>query len=340
MKVLVTGGAGFIGSHLCEELLSQGHEVFILDDLSTGSIDNIKHLKESSKFHPIFESIMNPNVLSDLIDQCDMIFHLAAVVGVKKVINSPVETIEKNVSGTEAILKFANIKKKKVFLTSTSEVYGKGNLESFSETDDLTLGPTEIQRWGYACSKAIDEFLALAYWKEYSLPVVIVRLFNIIGPRQTGRYGMVVPRFVSQAVNNKPITIYGDGNQMRCFLYVKEAVDAIVKLAFHEKAIGKVYNLGNPTSITMNDLAKLVVKITKSRSVFQHIPYEKCYECGFEDMQKRVPNIEKIKNLIGFEPKMTLTDIIKGIVFKDDRSNKKTHKDFKLYRNENSSLNA
>ena len=314
MKILVTGGAGFIGSHLCEELLSKGHEVSILDDLSTGSIDNIKHLKESSKFHPFYQSILNESLLSELIDQSDLIFHLAAVVGVKKVISSPVETIERNVRGTELILKFANLKKKKVLITSTSEVYGKGNLESFSETDDLTIGPTYIGRWSYACSKAIDEFLALAYWKEYKLPVIIVRLFNVIGPRQTGCYGMVAPRFIDQALNNQPLTIYGSGNQTRCFLYVKDAVEAMIKLAFHEKALGEIFNLGNPSSISMNNLAKLIVQLTNSSSLLHHIPYEQCYESDFEDMQRRVPNITKIKALISFEPKMDLKEILHLII--------------------------
>src|SRR3990167_5781945 len=264
MKILVTGGAGFIGSHLCEVLLNQGHEVFVLDDLSTGYLENIRHLQSNSKFHPFFESILNTTVLSELIGQCDMVFHLAAVVGVKKVISSPVETIERNVKGTELVLKFANLKKKKVFLTSTSEVYGKGNLPSFSESDDLTIGPTYIGRWSYACSKAIDEFLALAYWKEYKLPTIIVRLFNVIGPRQTGCYGMVAPRFIDQALNNQPLTIYGSGNQTRCFLYVKDAVEAMIKLAFHEKAIGEVFNLGNPNPISINHLAELILQLTHS----------------------------------------------------------------------------
>ncbi|OGQ61250.1 MAG: nucleoside-diphosphate sugar epimerase [Deltaproteobacteria bacterium RIFCSPLOWO2_12_FULL_38_8] len=314
MKILVTGGAGFIGSHLCEELLSKGHEVSMLDDLSTGSIDNIKHLKESSKFHPFYESILNENLLSELINQSDLIFHLAAVVGVKKVISSPVETIERNVKGTELILKFSNIKKKKVFITSTSEVYGKGNLESFAETDDLTIGPTYIGRWSYACSKAIDEFLALAYWKEYKLPTVVVRLFNVTGPRQTGRYGMVVPSLIDQALSNSPLTIYGTGEQTRCFLYVKDAVDAMLKLAFHEKAIGEVFNLGNPNPISINHLAELILQLTHSSSSLQHIPYDQCYDSDFEDMLRRVPNIHKIKSLIAFEPKTHLAEIINTII--------------------------
>lgn len=314
MKMLVTGGAGFIGSYLCEELLSQGHEVFILDDLSTGSKDNIKHLQESNKFHPTFDSIMNAAVLSEMIDQCDMIFHLAAAVGVKKVIASPVETIERNVKGTELVLKYANIQKKKVLLTSTSEVYGKGNLECFSEKDDLTIGPTYIGRWSYACSKAIDEFLALAYWKEYKLPIVIVRLFNVVGPRQTGRYGMVVPRFVEQALHQEPITIFGSGEQTRCFLYVKDAVNAIVQLAFHPRAQGEIFNLGNPKEISMNNLAKLIVKLTHASSSFQYIPYHQCYDGDFEDMQRRVPNIEKIKSLISFQPKTELPEILQSVI--------------------------
>jgi len=314
MKILVTGGAGFIGSYLCEDLLAQEHEVFILDDLSTGSIDNIKHLKESSKFHPFYESILKTELLSELIDQCDLIFHLAAVVGVKKVISSPVETIERNVKGTELVLKFANLKKKKVFLTSTSEVYGKGNLPSFSESDDLTIGPTYIGRWSYACSKAIDEFLALAYWKEYKLPTIIVRLFNVIGPRQTGRYGMVVPRFIEQALSHQPITIYGTGDQTRCFLYVKDAVEGMIKLAFQDKAIGEIFNLGNPQVTSINNLAKLIIQLTDSRSSLHPIPYDQCYEEGFEDMQNRVPNIQKIQSCISFLPKTNLIQILQSII--------------------------
>lgn len=314
MKVLVSGGAGFIGSYLCEELLLKGHEVFVIDDLSTGSRENIAHLLESTKFHPFFESIMNESLLADLVNQCDLIFHLAAAVGVANVIRSPVETIQRNVKGTELVLKFANIKKKRIFLTSTSEVYGKGGKPTFSETDDLTIGPTYIGRWSYACSKAIDEFLALAYWKEYKLPVIIVRLFNIIGPRQTGRYGMVVPRFIDQALQNKPITIYGDGNQTRCFLYVKDAVSAMLTLAFHEEAIGKIFNLGNPHEIPIRNLAKLIVDITKSKSTFQLIPYNQCYDSGFEDMPRRVPDIRKVQSLISFEPKTELPEIIRLIL--------------------------
>ncbi len=314
MKILVTGGAGFIGSHLCEQLLTQEHDIFVLDDLSTGSIDNIKHLKESSKFHPFYESILKTELLSELINECDLIFHLAAVVGVKKVISSPVETIERNVKGTELVLKFANLKKKRVFLTSTSEVYGKGNLSSFSESDDLTIGPTYIGRWSYACSKAIDEFLALAYWKEYKLPTVIVRLFNVTGPRQTGRYGMVVPRFIEQALSHQPLTIYGTGEQTRCFLYIKDAVEGMIKLAFHDKAIGEIFNLGNPQVTSINNLAKLIVQLTNSKSSLHYIPYNQCYEEGFEDMQSRIPNIQKIHSLLSFTPKTYLIQILQTII--------------------------
>ena len=314
MKVLVTGGAGFIGSYLCEELLSKGHEVFIIDDLSTGSLENIKHLNESSKFHPFYESIMNITLLSDLIDQSELIFHLAAVVGVKNVVKSPVETIEKNVKGTELVLKYANLKKKKIVLTSTSEVYGKGAKEAFSETDDLTIGPTYIGRWSYACSKAIDEFLTLAYWKEYRLPVVIVRLFNVIGPRQTGRYGMVVPRFVQQALRHEPITIYGSGKQTRCFLYVKDAVSAMTQLAFDERAAGEIYNLGNPREISIHDLGVMIKRLCRSKSIFQYIPYDRCYDSGFEDMERRVPNIDKIQKIIAFNPLIQLEEIIRLII--------------------------
>ena len=314
MRVLVTGGAGFIGSHLCEELLSENHDVFIMDDLSTGSSENVKHLIESKNFHPFYDSITNMGLLSELINECDLVFHLAAAVGVKNVVRSPVETIERNVKGTEIVLKCASLKKKKVFLTSTSEVYGKGNKASFTETDDLTIGPTYIGRWSYACSKAIDEFLALAYWKEYRLPIVIVRLFNIIGPRQTGRYGMVVPRLVQQALKNETLTIYGTGTQTRCFLYVKDAVSAMMKLAFHNKAVGEIFNLGNPREISITDLARLIIDLTHSASSYQFIPYHECYESGFEDMQRRVPDITKVKDFISFEPKITLEDSICHII--------------------------
>ena len=320
MKVLVTGGAGFIGSYLCEELLSKGHEVLIIDDLSTGSLENVKHLNESSKFHPFYESIMNITLLSDLIDQSELIFHLAAVVGVKNVVRSPVETIERNVKGTELVLKYANLKKKKILLTSTSEVYGKGAKDAFSETDDLTIGPTYIGRWSYACSKAIDEFLALAYWKEYRLPVVITRLFNVIGPRQTGRYGMVVPRFVEQALGHQPLTIYGTGEQTRCFLHVMDAVSAMIKLAFADHAIGEIFNLGNPYEISIQDLARLVIRLARSRSRLRYIPYEQCYDSGFEDMKRRVPDISKIKERIGFRPTTELKEMIQNIIVEKTRT--------------------
>lgn len=314
MKILVTGGCGFIGSHLSDALLAHGHEVFVIDDLSTGSMDNVKHLRQSPNFHPFYESIMNEKLLLELINQCDTVFHLAAVVGVKKVISSPVETIERNIKGTDLVLKFANLKKRKVILMSTSEVYGKGNLDSFSETDDLTLGSTTIQRWSYACSKAIDEFLTLAYFREYKLPIVILRLFNVIGPRQTGRYGMVVPTFIHQALKNEPLTIFGNGEQTRCFLYVQDAVEAMIQIGISEQAVGEIINLGNPKAIKIIDLAHLIIDITGSKSTIKYIPYEQCYDGGFEDMQRRVPNIQKIQSLIKFEPKVQLKEIIKKII--------------------------
>ncbi|MBI4040547.1 MAG: GDP-mannose 4,6-dehydratase [Deltaproteobacteria bacterium] len=314
MKFLVTGGAGFIGSHVCEYLLEHQHTVFALDDLSTGSAQNIQDLKKSNQFHFFYDSILNESILSNLIDQCDIILHLAAVVGVQKVISSPVETIERNVKGTEFVLKYANIKKKKVLITSTSEVYGKGNHDRFSETDDLTIGPTFIGRWGYACSKAIDEFLGFAYYKEYKLPVIIVRFFNVIGPRQVGHYGMVVPRFIDQALVDQPLTVFGNGLQTRCFLYVKDAVEAVYKLALSEASVGNVFNLGNPHAISISDLAKKIISLTNSKSDIRFIPYHQCYGSDFEDMMKRVPNIEKINHHIGFLPKTNLEDMLKEMI--------------------------
>ena len=314
MKALITGGAGFIGSHLAEELLNNGHQIFLIDDLSTGSIDNIEHLKSHKGFSYTIDTILNAPVLAELIDKCDVVFHMAAAVGVMLIVESPVRTIETNIKGTEAVLMHANKKKKKVIIASTSEVYGKSDQKTFKEDGDLILGPTTKGRWSYACSKAIDEFLALAYWKEKKLPVVITRLFNVVGPRQTGRYGMVIPRLVKQALQNKPITVFGDGKQSRCFTHVKDAVDAIIKLSATEKAIGEVINLGNDKEIPIEELAKKIKEAARSKSEIRYIPYSEAYEEGFEDMRRRVPDLAKIKKLIGYKSKYSLDNIIKDVI--------------------------
>ena len=314
MKALITGGAGFIGSHLAEELLNNGHQVFLIDDLSTGSIDNIEHLKNHKDFSYTIDTILNAPVLAELIDKCDVVFHMAAAVGVMLIVENPVRTIETNIKGTEAVLMHANKKKKKVIIASTSEVYGKSDQKTFKEDGDLILGPTTKGRWSYACSKAIDEFLALAYWKEKKLPVVITRLFNVVGPRQTGRYGMVIPRLVKQALENKPITVFGDGKQSRCFAHVKDAVDAIIKLSATEKAIGEVINLGNDKEIPIEELAKKIKEAARSKSEIRYIPYSEAYEEGFEDMRRRVPDLAKIKKLIGYKSKYSLDNIIKDVI--------------------------
>src|SRR2546428_2322572 len=294
MRVLITGGAGFVGSHLSEALLARGDEVSVLDNLSTGSIDNIAHLKSHPKFRYTIDSVANEPLLAELIDRADVVFHLAAAVGVKLIVEAPVRTIETNVHGTEVVLKHANKKKKLVFIFSTSEVYGKSSVVPFSEDDDLVMGPTSKHRWAYACSKAIDEFLALAYWKEKKLPVVIVRLFNTVGPRQTGRYGMVIPNFVRQALTGAPITVHGDGTQRRAFGYVGDVVSGLIKLCEEPRAVGEVFNIGNSEEISILDLAKRVKMLTNSTSDIVLIPYDQAYEAGFEDMPRRVPDLKKI----------------------------------------------
>ena len=314
MKAFLTGGAGFIGSHLAERLLDRGHEVLVLDNLSTGSIDNISHLKSSARFSYVVDSVTNEPLLAEMIDRCDVVFHLAAAVGVKLIVEQPVHTIETNVHGTEVVLKHAAKKKKLVVIASTSEVYGKSVDVPFRESADLVLGPSEKHRWAYACSKLIDEFLALAYWKEKRLPVVIVRLFNTVGPRQTGQYGMVLPTFVRQALAGEPITVFGDGTQSRSFTYVGDVVDALVTLALEPRAIGQVFNVGNRGEITIRELAERVKAMTGSRSAIHFVPYDQAYEAGFEDMPRRVPDISKLAQLIGFEPKIDLDDIISRVV--------------------------
>ena len=314
MRVLITGGAGFVGSHLSEALLERGDEVFILDNLSTGSIDNVVHLKTHPRFHYTIDTVSNEPVLAELIDRCDIVVHLAAAVGVKLIVEQPVHTIETNVHGTEVVLKHANKKKKLVLIASTSEVYGKSTAVPFREDADLVLGESAKHRWAYACSKLIDEFLALAYWKERKLPVIIVRLFNTVGPRQTGQYGMVIPTFVRQALAGQPITVFGDGTQSRSFTYVGDVVRAMVALINEPRAVGQVFNIGNGNEITIAELAEKVRKMTGSSSEIVKVPYEKAYEAGFEDMPRRVPDISRIRALIGYEPTVELDETLTRVI--------------------------
>jgi UDP-glucose 4-epimerase len=310
MRYLITGGAGFIGSHLAEYLLARGNKVMILDDLSTGSVENIRHLKKSEGFECFFDSVQNKQQLAELVDESDVIFHLAAAVGVRLIIESPVRTIETNVNGTQLVLKAACKKKKLVFIASTSEVYGKNEKTPFNEDFDLVLGSTTKGRWSYAASKALDEFLALSYWKEKKQPVVIARLFNTVGPRQTGRYGMVLPNFIGQALDGAPITVFGTGHQSRCFCDVKDVVEAILRLVGTSRAVGEVVNIGSDEEVTIEDLARIVKERTHSSSRIMHIPYADAYEPGFEDMFRRVPSLEKLEYLTGFRPKTKLLEIV------------------------------
>ena len=314
MRVLITGGAGFIGSHLSEALLDAGHDVHAMDDLSTGAIENIDHLKDRPGFHYTIDTVMNEPVLAEHIDRCDVVFHLAAAVGVKLIVEAPVHTIETNVHGTELVLTHADKKKKLVVIASTSEVYGKSTEVPFREDADLRLGATWKHRWAYACSKAIDEFLALAYWKEKKLPVIVVRLFNTVGPRQTGRYGMVIPTFVQQALAGQPITVFGDGSQSRSFTYVGDVVDGLMRLVGEPKAIGQVFNIGNGEEISIGYLAERIKQMTNSSSPIVAIPYEEAYEAGFEDMPRRVPDITKMRELIGYEPRVQLDEILTRVI--------------------------
>ncbi len=314
MRVLITGGAGFIGSHLADAYIERGDEIYIIDDLSTGSIENIAHLKNHPKFHYTIDSVHNQPVVAELIDSCDVIFHLAAAVGVKLIVESPVRTIETNVRGTEVVLALANKKKRKVLVASTSEVYGLSMEVPFREDGNLVMGATTKGRWSYACSKAIDEFLALAYWREKKLPTIVVRLFNTVGPRQTGQYGMVIPTFVKQALANRPITVYGDGKQTRCFGYVGDIVGALIGLMDKEEAVGSVYNIGSNEEVTILELAERVRALTGSKSEIVFVPYNEAYEEGFEDMPRRVPDISKIGALVGFRPRMTLDGILESVI--------------------------
>ncbi len=314
VRSLITGGAGFIGSHLAEALLDRGQEVYIIDNLSTGSIENIDHLKDRPGFHYTIDSLEHESYLAELIDRCDVVYHLAAAVGVKLIVESPVNTIETNVHGTELVLKHANKKRKKVILASTSEVYGKGNHQPFREDSDLVLGATFKGRWSYACSKAIDEFLALAYWREKKLPVVVVRLFNTVGPRQTGRYGMVIPSLVKQALLGHPITVYGDGTQSRCFTFVGDVVKALVALSEQPAAVGQIFNIGGGREITINDLACLIKRKAASGSEIVHVPYDQAYEEGFEDMPRRVPDISKITEFLDWKPTTEIEEIVDMVI--------------------------
>ena len=311
---MITGGAGFIGSHLADAYLQRGDEVYAIDDLSTGSIENIQHLKTNARFHYTIDSVHNQPLVAELVDQCDVIFHLAAAVGVKLIVESPVRTIETNVRGTEVVLSLANKKKKKVLIASTSEVYGLSEQVPFREDGNLVMGATTKGRWSYACSKAIDEFLALAYWREKKLPTIIVRLFNTVGPRQTGQYGMVIPTFVKQALAGRPITVYGDGKQTRCFGHVGDVVGALVKIMDHPQAVGQVFNIGSNEEVTILELAQRVKELAGSESEIVFVPYDEAYEEGFEDMPRRVPDISKVNSLVGFRPEVSLDGILQSVI--------------------------
>jgi UDP-glucose 4-epimerase len=311
MRALVTGGAGFIGSHLCEALVARGDQVFVLDDLSTGRFENIEHL---SSVTCIVDSTMNQEIVRDLVREVDVVYHLAATVGVELVVNSPIHTIVNNIRGTEVVLEETCRYRRKLLLTSTSEVYGKGSREVFSENDDRVIGPTHRHRWCYAASKAIDEFLALAYWREKRHPVVIVRLFNTVGPRQTGRYGMVIPRFVSQALHNAPLTVFGDGKQSRCFTFVGDVVPALITLMERRDVHGEVFNIGSAHPVSIENLARRIIERTGSQSELQYIPYDEAYGEGYEDMRHRAPCLEKIHGAIGYEPGTDLDGILDAVI--------------------------
>ena len=318
MKILVTGGAGFIGSHLADRLLVMGDEVYAIDDLSTGSLKNVDHLQDNPQFHLVVDTVLHEAVMNELVFKCDQIYHMAAVVGVKQIMNRPVETLETNVKGTEMVLRLANRHKKKVIIASTSEVYGKvmdgDTCALLTEDTDRLMGSTTKRRWAYACSKALDEFLALAYHEEKKLPVVVARLFNTVGPRQTGQYGMVIPNFVQKALIDKPIVVHGDGTQSRSFTHVSDVVEALIALMAETRAEGLVVNVGGTEEVTIKDLAHLVKEMTGSGSQIEYISYEKAYGPGFEDMQRRCPDISRIKELIAFEPKVDLRGIVQSVI--------------------------
>jgi len=310
MNALITGGAGFIGSHLAEALMEKGDRVCVVDDFSTGTIKNVEHLRGNHQFALINDSVLNEELMEKLIDDCDIIYHLAAAVGVKYIMENRLKAFQVNVRGTEIVLKLADKKKKKVMIASTSEIYGKNGNVPYKEDDDRILGPTTLYRWSYSCTKALDEFLALAYWQEKRLPIVIMRFFNTVGPRQLGRYGMVVPRFVKSAIEGAPLTIYGDGTQTRCFTYIDDVIRAIIALAECPDAVGQIFNVGSDEEISINDLARKIIKLANSSSKIEYIPYEEAYGEGFEDMMRRAPDISKIYQFIGWKPEVGLDDML------------------------------
>ena len=314
MNILVTGGAGFIGSHLCRALLEQGEKVVVLDDLSTGSYENLDGIEDGDRLQLIVDTVNNAKLVDRCVREADFVFHLASAVGVRLIIDQPVHTIESIVGGTETVLKSCARYRRHFLLTSTSEVYGKGSKVPFSENDDTVMGPTCKRRWSYACAKALDEFLALAYWVESRLPVTVVRLFNTVGPRQTGQYGMVIPNFVEQALTGKPLTVFGDGTQSRCFAHVKDVVGALLALRDCKAARGQVINIGNDREITIMELARTVIRLSGSQSPIKVIPYEEAYGVGFDDMQRRVPDLGKVRRLIGYQPQYCLEDILNDVI--------------------------
>jgi UDP-glucose 4-epimerase len=314
MRALITGGCGFIGSHLAEALLARGDQVTVVDDLSTGRFENIQPLVSHPSFHFAIETIANETVMDRLVSECDIIYHLAAAVGVELIVHDPVRVIETNIKGCETILRIGARYRKKVMLASTSEVYGKSDKVPFAEDDDRVLGPTTRSRWSYACSKAMDEFLAFAYAKQLALPVVVMRFFNTVGPRQTGRYGMVVPRFVQQALGDEPLTVYGDGQQSRCFTYVGDVIKAVIDLTDEPQAVGRVFNIGSTEEVTIEELARRTIRLAGSRSEIVRIPYDEAYEEGFEDMRRRVPDIRAIQSLVGWQPETDLDGTLRKVI--------------------------
>ena len=313
MKVLITGGAGFVGSHLADRLIKDGHEITVIDDLSTGRYSNVAHLEDQKGFRLIIDTILNESLMEELIRDTDRVYHMASAVGVRLIMEQPVKTIETIFHGTDVVLKFCSRYRKRVLIPSTSEVYGKGASIPFAEEDDLLTGATDKHRWAYACAKTLDEFLALAHWKETRLPVVVVRLFNTVGPRQTGQYGMVVPRFVNAALKNEPIPVYGDGTQARCFGHVADVVEGLVKMLETPTCFGQVINLGNDEEVSIMGLADRAITLTGSSSEIKFVPYEEAYGEGFEDMRRRVPSLDKAKRLIGYKPTRTLDNIINDV---------------------------
>ncbi|MGB7070257.1 MAG: GDP-mannose 4,6-dehydratase [Pyrinomonadaceae bacterium] len=327
MKILITGGAGFVGSHLADKLIDDGHHITVIDDLSTGRYTNIAHLEEHERFRLIIDTVLNESLMEELVRETDRVYHMASAVGVKLIMEHPVRTIETIFRGTDVVLALCSRYRKRVLIPSTSEVYGKGARVPFSENDDLLTGATDKHRWAYACAKTLDEFLALAHWKETRLPVVVVRLFNTVGPRQTGQYGMVVPRFVQAAIENEPIQVHGDGTQSRCFGHVLDVVEGLTRVLDNPDCFGQVINLGNSEEVSIRELADKAIRLTGSSSEVQYVPYEEAYGDGFEDMKRRVPNLEKAARLIGYQPTRTLENIINDVAqeFKNEVPKSKFH---------------